>query len=32
MGFSKGLVSNAQVGSDIEKRQLPGNGAKYLLS
>jgi len=27
----KGLVSNAQVNSNIRKRQLPGNGAKNLL-
>ena len=28
---NKGLVSNAQVNSNIRKRQLPGNGAKNLL-
>jgi len=30
-GFLKGLVSNAQVNPDIEKRQFSGNGAKNFL-
>ena len=30
-GFFKRLASNAQVNPNIEKRQLPGNGAKNLL-
>jgi len=29
--FKKGLVSNAQINSDIEKCQLPGDGTKNLL-
>jgi len=29
--FQKGLASNAQTNPDIEKHQLPGNGAKNLL-
>jgi len=27
----KALVSNAQVNLNVERRQLPGNGAKNLL-
>jgi len=31
LGFSKSLASNAQLNPDIEKRQLPSNGAKNLM-
>jgi len=30
-GFSKGLASNTKVNPNIEKQQLPGNGAKNLF-
>jgi len=31
MFFQKGLVSNAQVNPNIERRQLSGNSTKNLL-
>ena len=31
LDFFKGLVSNAQANPNIEKHQIPGNGAKNLI-